>query len=93
MSEQPQKKKRYSTKREYSKQFRIPQGTISDYVRHNHDINDHKPGRKTIFSPEVEKEMVTAATDVAQMGLGLSRYQFMATAGNVACQMNMKTPW
>ena len=118
MSEQPQKKKRYSTKREYrsytkedlqnalhavtiqnmsqrqaSKQFGIPQGTISDYVRHNHGINDRKPGRKTVFSPEVEKEMVTAATDAAQMGLGLSRYQFMAKAGNVAHQMNMKTPW
>ena len=37
--------------------------------------------------------MVKAASDAAQMGLGLSRYQFMATAGNVACQMNITTPW
>ena len=37
--------------------------------------------------------MVKKATDAAQMGLGLSRYQFMAKAGNVAHQMGIKTPW
>ena len=37
--------------------------------------------------------MVKAASDAAQMGLGLSRYQFMAKAGNVARQLNIKTPW
>ena len=36
--------------------------------------------------------MVKAATDAAQMGLGLSRYQFMAKAGNVARPMNIKMP-
>ena len=37
--------------------------------------------------------MVKAALDAAQMGLGLSRYQFMAKAGNLARQMNITTPW
>ena len=37
--------------------------------------------------------MVKAASDDAQMGLRLSRYQFMAEARNVARQLNIKTPW
>ena len=35
--------------------------------------------------------MVKAASDAAQIGLGLSRYQFMAKAWNVARQLNIKT--
>ena len=37
--------------------------------------------------------MVKAASDAAQMGLGLSRYQFMANAGNLVLQMDITTPW
>ena len=75
-----------------SQRLGIPQGTISDYVKRNQGIDDRKPGHKPVFSPQVEREMVKAATDAAQMDLGLSRYQFMAKAGNVACQMNIKIP-
>ena len=80
------------SQRQASKTFGIPQGTIADYVKRNQGIDDRKPGHKLIFSPQVEREIVKAATNAAQMGLGLSRYQFMAKAGNVACQMIIKIP-
>ena len=80
------------SQRQASKNYGVPQGTISDYVKRNQGIDDRKPGRKPVFSPQVEREMVKAATDAAQMGLGLSRYQFMAKAGNVARQMNIRIP-
>ena len=81
------------SQREASQTFGVPQPTISDYVWHNQGINDRKPGRKPVFNQQVEAQMVKAASDAAQMGLGLSRYQFMAKAGNVAHQMNITTPW
>ena len=81
------------SQREANKILGVPHGTISDYVYRNHTINDCKPGCKPLFSPMVEAEMVKAVTDAAQMGLGLSRFQFMPKAGNVACQMGIKTPW
>lgn len=80
------------SQREASKTYGVPQGTISDYIKRNQGIDDRRPGRKPVFSPDTERKMVKAATDAAQMGLGLSRYQFMAKAGNVARQMNIKIP-
>ena len=76
-----------------SKIFGIPQPTISDYIRHKQEIDYRKPGCKPVFSQKVEENMVKAASDAAQMGLGLSRYQFMAKVGNVERQLNIKTPW
>ena len=76
-----------------SKTFGIPQPTISDYIRHKQGNDDRKPGHKPVFSQKVEEKMVKAASDAAQIGLGLSRYQFMAKDGNVARQLNIKTPW
>ena len=81
------------SQREASQTYGVPQPTISDYVCCNQGISDRKLGCKPVFSPQVEAQMVTAASDAAQMGLGLSRYQFMAKAGNLACQMNITTPW
>ena len=74
------------SQREASQTFGVPQPTISDYVHHNQGINDRKLGCKPVFGPQVEAQMVKAASDAAQMGLGLSRY-------NLACQMNITTPW
>ena len=50
-------------------------------IRCKQGIDDRKPGHKPAFSQKVEKKMVKAALDAAQMGLGLSGYQFMAKAG------------
>ena len=69
------------SQREVSQTFGVPQPTISDYIRHNQQINDCKPGHKLVFSQQVEAQMVKVASDAAQMGLVLSRYQFMAKAG------------
>ena len=40
-----------------------------------HNQGTMKPGAK-VFNQQVEAQMVKAASDAAQMGLGLSRYQF-----------------
>ena len=81
------------SQREASQTFRVPQPKNSDYVHCNQGISDCKLGYKPVFSQQVEAQMVKAASDAAQMGLGLLRYQFMAKAGNLACQMNITTPW
>ena len=59
--------------RERSKILAVLQKTISDYVCRNNTMNNRKPDHKPVFSPMVEAEMVKAATDAAQMGLGLTR--------------------
>ena len=85
--------KKICLKEKQAKFLGVLQGTVLDYVCRNHTIYDHKHGHKPVFSPMVEAEMVKAATDAAQIQLGLSRYQFMAKAGNVAHQMDIRTPW
>lgn len=76
------------SQRQASKDFQIPQSTLSDYVR-GRSNQDSKPGAKPILPPEIENMIAEKCVQASERGFGVSKQQLLSRVGHIAKAQNL----
>ena len=78
--------------RKAAEMYEVKRSTLGDQIS-GRVVNGRKSGRNTVFTLDVERQIVQKADLASQQGFGISIKQLIRKAGTLAKSMKIKTPF
>lgn len=72
--------------------FGVPKSSVHDRISGRVDISA-RPGKQTVFPPEIERLLADRMKEAAEMGFGINRQQLKAKAARLSDKLKLKTPF